>query len=152
LLRLYEIWLKTGSPRARQLLGELGVVPVAGRLVHECGNVARYAGSLAHVNDDLQHRVTDFLIDDAARCSALMGRELADQEDEQVLICESEVDAALSVYIDAAVIERLSHNNPLRHLTILISTIFCTALEGTSHFQYLAWCIERSRQGVAAGT
>jgi hypothetical protein len=29
LLRLYEIWLKTGSPRARRLLGELGVVPIA---------------------------------------------------------------------------------------------------------------------------
>ncbi len=28
-LRLYEIWLKTGSPRARQLLGEQGVVPIA---------------------------------------------------------------------------------------------------------------------------
>lgn len=31
LLRLYEIWLKTGSPRARRLLGELGVVPVMAR-------------------------------------------------------------------------------------------------------------------------
>jgi hypothetical protein len=31
LLRLYEIWLKTGSPRARKLLGELGVVPVNAR-------------------------------------------------------------------------------------------------------------------------
>ena len=29
-LRLYEIWLKTGSPRARQLLSEQGVVPVMG--------------------------------------------------------------------------------------------------------------------------
>jgi len=28
-LRLYEIWLKTGSPRARRLLGELGVAPVS---------------------------------------------------------------------------------------------------------------------------
>lgn len=28
-LRLYEIWLKTGSPRARQLLSQLGVEPVA---------------------------------------------------------------------------------------------------------------------------
>jgi len=28
-LRLYEIWLKTGSPRARQLLTQLGVQPVA---------------------------------------------------------------------------------------------------------------------------
>jgi hypothetical protein len=36
-LRLYEIWLKTGSPRARGLLLELGVQPVAaagGRLEH----------------------------------------------------------------------------------------------------------------------
>lgn len=31
-LRLYEIWLKTGSPRARQLLSQLGVVPVAVRV------------------------------------------------------------------------------------------------------------------------
>lgn len=28
-LRLYEIYLKTGSPRARRLLGQLGVAPVA---------------------------------------------------------------------------------------------------------------------------
>jgi len=28
-LRLYEIWLKTGSPRARNLLSQLGVQPVA---------------------------------------------------------------------------------------------------------------------------
>lgn len=28
-LRLYEIYLKTGSPRARQLLTQLGVVPIA---------------------------------------------------------------------------------------------------------------------------
>ena len=26
--RLYEIWLKTGSPRARGLLSQLGVQPV----------------------------------------------------------------------------------------------------------------------------
>jgi hypothetical protein len=26
-LRLYEIWLKTGSPRARRLLGDLGIAP-----------------------------------------------------------------------------------------------------------------------------
>jgi hypothetical protein len=31
LLRLYEVWLKTGSPRARLLLSELGVVPVNAR-------------------------------------------------------------------------------------------------------------------------
>jgi hypothetical protein len=29
ILRLYEIWMKTGSPRARGLLRQLGVQPVA---------------------------------------------------------------------------------------------------------------------------
>ena len=31
ILRLYEIWLKTGSPRAQRLLRESGVMPIAGR-------------------------------------------------------------------------------------------------------------------------
>jgi hypothetical protein len=34
ILRLYEIWLKTGSPRARGLLEKLGVTPVAARGTH----------------------------------------------------------------------------------------------------------------------
>ncbi|MEZ5460160.1 MAG: hypothetical protein R3E65_12955 [Steroidobacteraceae bacterium] len=34
-LRLYEIWLKTGSPRARRLLGDIGVTPAPiGRRTH----------------------------------------------------------------------------------------------------------------------
>ena len=35
LLRLYEIYLKTGSPRARDLLLKLGVQPVATGLVEQ---------------------------------------------------------------------------------------------------------------------
>jgi hypothetical protein len=102
---------------------------------------------LARVNDaPLEHRVTDYLIDDARHCSALMGRELAIEEDEQVLLCESGAGAGLSVYIDAAVIGRLRHNDPLQHLSSINIDDFCTALEGISHFQYLAWCIERARQ------
>lgn len=34
ILRLYEIWMKTGSPRAFNILRRLGVEPVAGR-IHE---------------------------------------------------------------------------------------------------------------------
>jgi hypothetical protein len=33
-LRLYELWLKTGSQRALGLLGQLGVTPVGGALEH----------------------------------------------------------------------------------------------------------------------
>ncbi len=102
---------------------------------------------LACVNDaPLEHRITDFLIDDAGHCGMLLGRGLAAEEDEQVLLYEYAASAALSVYIDAGVIERLGHDNPLQHLSNVNIDDFCTALEGISHFQYLAWCIERSRQ------
>lgn len=104
-------------------------------------------GLLAQVNDaPLEYRVTDFLIDDAGHCSALLGRELAIEEDEQVLISESEAGVRLSVYIDASVIKRLTCKNPLQQLSDANIDDFCTALEGISHFQYVAWCIERSRQ------
>jgi hypothetical protein len=33
ILRLYEIWLKTGSPRAHSILTRLGVAPVAGNAI-----------------------------------------------------------------------------------------------------------------------
>lgn len=102
---------------------------------------------LACVNDaPPSHCVTDFLIDDARHCSALLGRQLAAAEDEQVLICESTTGAALSVYIDARVTEQLSCNNPLQRLSNTNLGAFCTALEGISHFQYLIWCLEHSRQ------
>lgn len=102
---------------------------------------------LACINDaPLKHCVTDFLIDDARHCSALLGRELAASEDEQVLICESAAGAALSVYIDERVMARLCRNNPLQHLSTVNLGDFCTALEGISHFQYLIWCLEHSRQ------
>lgn len=102
---------------------------------------------LAHINDaPLEHLVTDFLIDDAEHCAALLGRKLTPDENEQVLLYESELGAGLGVYIDARVIQRLWRNDPMQHLSSLNIDDFCTALEGISHFQYLVWCLERSRQ------
>jgi hypothetical protein len=102
---------------------------------------------LASINDvPVQHRVTDFLIGDALACSSLLGRPLAADEDEQVLLCETETGPALSVYIDDKVTANLRDDNPLRCLSDTNLAAFCTAVEGISHFQYLLWCFEHARQ------
>lgn len=102
---------------------------------------------LASINDaPVQHRVTDFLIDDAQACSTLLGRQLAADEDEQVLLCETETGPALSVYIDDRVTASLCNDNPLQYLSDANLHAFCTAVEGISHFQYLIWCVEHERQ------
>jgi hypothetical protein len=102
---------------------------------------------LAGINDvPVQHRVTDFLIDDARVCNHLLGRTLADDEDEQVLICETDAGPALSVYIDQRVMASLAADDPLDCLSDNNLPAFCSAVEGISHFQYFIWCAEHDRQ------
>lgn len=59
--------------------------------------------------------------------------------DEEVVLIESQRETYLGVYIDAAVLERLTVRNPLRSLTGANIADFWTALEGVSHFSYLMW-------------
>jgi hypothetical protein len=102
---------------------------------------------LAGINDvPVQHPVKDFLIHDVRVCNQLLGRALSDDEDEQVLICESEAGPALSVYIDQRVVSNLSMDDPLVCLSDTNLAAFCSAVEGISHFQYIIWCIEHTRQ------
>jgi hypothetical protein len=102
---------------------------------------------LAGMNDvPVQHRVTDFLIDDARVCKQLLGRSLEDDEDEQVLICETDAGPELSVYIDQRVTACLSSDDPLECLSDQNLSAFCSAVEGISHFQYFIWCVEHARQ------
>lgn len=66
--------------------------------------------------------------------------------DEQVLIRDDAGDPRLSVYIDEAVLARLATHDPLSSLNDVNLADFCTALEGVSHFQYLAWSVEWGRK------
>lgn len=59
--------------------------------------------------------------------------------DEQVLVTQTQNEMKIGVYIDAAVIARLSGNNPLLALNDENLADYCTALEGVSHFHYLTW-------------
>jgi hypothetical protein len=90
--------------------------------------------------------VTGFHLAERAQCSALLGRELSLEEDEQVLLCESDAVAGMSVYVDQQVLGRLQQHDPLHQLSDTNLSDFCTAVEGVSHFQYLVWCIEHHRQ------
>ena len=90
--------------------------------------------------------VTGFHLAERTQCSALLGRELGPDEDEQVLLAESETGPALSVYIDQQVLGRLDRQDPLHHLSDANLADFCVALEGVSHFQYLVWSTEHHRQ------
>jgi hypothetical protein len=113
----------------------------------ESGILNELQQRLARINDVPVHlRVSDFHLAEREHCSALLGRPLADVEDEQLLIREDESGAALSLYVDTAVLERLKHHNPVRGLNDANLADYCTAMEGVSHFQYLVWCIRHHRQ------
>jgi hypothetical protein len=102
---------------------------------------------LARINDvPVLEPVTAFHLAERTRCAALLGRPLAADEDEQVLLRDDGREIALSVYIDASVMQRLAIDDPLTRLGEWNFADYCTAMEGVSHFQYLLWCIQCGRQ------
>jgi len=93
----------------------------------------------------IEHDVYEFLVTDRALAASLSGHAENALTDEQVFVAECDDELNLSVYIDAAVLERLKRCNPLDALDETNLPDYCTALEGVSHFQYLLWSAARSR-------
>jgi len=82
--------------------------------------------------------VYDFLVTDRARLPAAEHAGLAEEE----LIVAQSADGAelgLSLYLDPALLERLAGSDPLIELNSANVGDWWTALEGVSHFLYLAW-------------
>jgi hypothetical protein len=99
----------------------------------------------------------DFLITDRHALNELVGAagERADGSatglndelsDEQVFVVHDRDGVRIGLYIDAAVIARLAHQDPTVALDGANLHDFCTALEGVSHFHYLAWSLQRGRE------
>jgi hypothetical protein len=84
----------------------------------------------------LRYNVDDFLfterewLPEAVRSSGT---------DEQVLVRDQAGSAEVGLFLDAQVLERLSQANPLEALNAGNLADYWTALEGVSHFMYLAW-------------
>ena len=88
--------------------------------------------------------VDDFLITDPALAATLDTSPVARVCDEKLLIGSTPDELALSLFIDAAVLDRLDTDNPQRELHEANLEDFCTALEGVSHFLYV---VHRAREG-----
>jgi hypothetical protein len=87
----------------------------------------------------IAHDVYDFLVTDRRRLPAAARAGLAEEE---LIVAEAAGDSdevGVSLYLDAALLERLARENPLVRLHGGNVADWCTALEGVSHFLYLAW-------------
>jgi hypothetical protein len=82
------------------------------------------------------YHVDEFLFTERAQLPASM-RESG--TDEQVLVVDEGEVASVGVFLDAGLLQRLSLANPLRALNAGNIADYWTALEGVSHFLYLAW-------------
>jgi hypothetical protein len=82
------------------------------------------------------YRVYDFLFTERERLPEALR---ASGTDEQLLVCEQGDAAAVGLYLDPQLLERLAAANPLEALNGGNLADYWTALEGVSHFLYLAW-------------
>jgi hypothetical protein len=85
------------------------------------------------------HDVYDFLVTDRAR---LPGCARGGTADEELIVAEpadGNDELVMSLYLDPKLLERLARANPLTCLHAGNVADCWTALEGVSHFLYLAW-------------
>jgi len=94
-------------------------------------------GLLAGIYDlPLPLDVADFLLTDRSQLPPALRAQPAD---EQLVVVEEADAAAIGVFLDPAVLERLHAANPLQALHAGNLADYWTVLEGVSHFLYLAW-------------
>lgn len=92
---------------------------------------------LAGIYDvEVAHDVCDFLVTDRHRLPPAAD---ASQSDEQLFVADEGDSVGVSLYLDPQLLERLQRSNPLEALHAGNLADYWTALEGVSHFVYLAW-------------
>lgn len=84
----------------------------------------------------LAHDVAQFLLTDRSQLPAQFR---SSPTDEQLLVADDEAGLALGLFLEPAVLARLDAANPLDALNGANLADYWTALEGVSHFVYLAW-------------
>jgi hypothetical protein len=85
------------------------------------------------------HDVYDFLVTDRRRLPAAARGGTAEEELIVAQPAEDGDELALSLYLDPELLGRLTREDPLVRLHGGNVADWCTALEGVSHFLYLAW-------------
>ena len=87
----------------------------------------------------IAHDVYDFLVTDRGRLPAAARGGTAEEELIVAQPAEGGDEVALSLYLDPALLRRLTREDPLVRLHAGNVADWWTALEGVSHFLYLAW-------------
>lgn len=106
--------------------------------------VSQIQGLLAAIYDlPVAHQIGDFLFTDRRLLPVALR---ATATDEQVLVSEEPQSAAIGVFVDESVLQRLERANPMRRLDGANIADFWTALEGVSHFMYLVFNAGHDRQ------
>ncbi|MGI9317022.1 MAG: hypothetical protein ACR2QW_06800 [bacterium] len=102
---------------------------------------------LLHVVYDLNltHRVNDFLITDQDYATRLENKKESRPVDEKLLVFENDDELLISLYLAEELLSALHKDNPFEQLHNHNLATFCTALEGVSHFVYLAWNASHDR-------
>ena len=143
ILRLYEIWLKTGSARCYAQLKRLGVdpaPPAAPRSRTDRMLLSRLQNLIGGIYDvSIAHDVYDFLVTDRGRLPAAARSGTAEEELIVAQRRRAPMRWRMSLYLDPALLERLTREDPLQRLHAGNVADWWTALEGVSHFLYLAW-------------
>jgi hypothetical protein len=85
------------------------------------------------------HDVYDFLVTDRQRLPAAARGGSAEEELIVAEPADGGDEVGLSLYLDPALLSRLTREDPLVRLHGGNVADWCTALEGVSHFLYLAW-------------
>ena len=88
---------------------------------------------------DVSHDVNDYLITNQVLANSLDRGTATQYVKEKLLVCQSDDDLLLSLYLHDGVIERLRKDDPVLQLYHGNLEDFCLALEGISHFLYLVW-------------
>lgn len=93
-------------------------------------------GGIYDVN--VAHDVYDFLVTDRSRLPAGARSE---SSDEQLIVAQAQESdsVGVSLFLDPALLERLHQADPIRNLHEGNVADYWTALEGVSHFVYVAW-------------
>jgi hypothetical protein len=86
--------------------------------------------------------VDAFVIDDEQRRRAGVAR----APREQLLVREEDGELGMGLFVDGAALANLERNDPGRRLDDANFADFCVALEGVSHFVYLALCAAGHRR------
>ena len=92
---------------------------------------------------ETQLSIDAFVIDAETREATAPGAARAPRE--ELLIREAEGELGLALFVDAAAIATLERHDPARGLSDRNFADFCLAVEGVSHFVYVAVCAAAER-------